>query len=142
MKPKHYMPFHFRIFFEATDSQQPDVTLSYLRAICHYWGHKCCKGLENDDETLRMICRCDTARWGRTKSFVFDNKDCFILDHNGLWQQKRAQEEWEKSLAVMERNSNGGKSRMKKMSPKQRTAFAQAGAAARFKAKMQASQQA
>lgn len=130
------MPFHFRAFFEATDGQPDYVTLAYLRAICHYWGHKCCAGLDDDDESLRAICRSDEARWPKVKSFVFDNADCFAMDSNGKWQQKRAQEEWEKSTATMERNSKGGSSRMNKMSARQRLAFARKGAAARFAAKM------
>ena len=136
------MPFHFRVFFEATDGQPDYVGYAYLRAICHYWGHKCCTGLDNDDESLRAICRVDESKWPRVKAFVFNNRDCFALDHNGLWQQKRAQEEWEKSLTVMERNSTGGKNRMRKMTSAQKTAFGKAGAAARFAAKMQAKAQA
>jgi Protein of unknown function (DUF1376) len=97
LKPDAYIPLYPRDFFDAIEGYSDAVGLGYLRAICHYWTHTHCKGLLNDSEYLRKICRIDMSGWVAAMGIIFDNNHFFTLGEDGLWHQSRASSEWEKS---------------------------------------------
>lgn len=117
MKPDAYIPLYYRDFFEAVKPYPPDVGIAYLKAICHYVGHLHCKGIDNDDEQMRRLCEIERLEWARVKAVIFDNEHFFILDGEGRWHQKRAEEEYRKSIARYEaavsRGRKGASSRWK-----------------------------
>ncbi len=121
MKPDAYMPFYFRAFFEAIESLPETIGLGYLRAICHYWGHNNCRGLENNDEALRRICRIDRAEWVEYGPIIFGR--FFELD-GGLWHQHRASRLWEDTKKKYDAASVGGKNRWKGVSKVERSRLA------------------
>lgn len=92
------MPFYGDDFFSAMVGKSNEVIVAYMRAIWHYWRHRQCRGLRDDDESLRQICMVfDSAKWPAIKAVVFG--ELFEMDEDGLWHQKRAQEEYTKSKA-------------------------------------------
>ena len=109
MKPDAYMPVYWGEFWMAVNGQPDFIIVSYMRALSHYWHHNHCKGLRNDDEFLRKLCQSERDNWPESKSFIFDNEKCFTLDADGVWQQGRAQKEWQKSVIALEKATNRGK---------------------------------
>ena len=109
MKPDEYLNLNGD-FFHAIEGLDDDVGLGYLRAIWHYRSHNHCRGLENDSEMLRRICRIEKDRWEVAMGIIFDNHFFFVMDENGVWHQKRAESDWiEDSLAYQRRCSIGQK---------------------------------
>ena len=117
MKPDAYMRFYWNEFWSAVEGQSDQTIIAYLRAISHYYHHNHCVGLKDDSEFLRKLCRVDKAEWGEVCAIIFDNDRFFTQDANGLWQQKRAQEEWLKSVEhydkAIKRAKLGAKARWK-----------------------------
>lgn len=102
MKPDAYMPFYATEFFNAIEGMPDAVGLGYLRAVCHYWTHCGCSGLDNDDTFLRRLCRIESDQWEYARPIIFGR--LFKLDtKSNVWHQKRAKEEWEKSVRLYER---------------------------------------
>ena len=100
MRPDSFMPFYWADFWEAVEGLPSDTIVGYQRALSHYWGHAHCKGLRDNDEFLRRLCRIDKLEWSEAKRVIFDNAKFFTMGEDGLWHQKRASQEWEKSLAL------------------------------------------
>jgi uncharacterized protein YdaU (DUF1376 family) len=114
MKPNIYMPFFGNEFFMAVAGQSHAFVACYMRAIWFYWHHTSCRGLKNDKEFLRRICQADRDEWDELYDLIFDmNSGFFTLDGNDLWQQKRAQEEWEKASIRSEKAKSAAKSKWK-----------------------------
>ena len=113
MKPSAYFPFYGNDFFEAVAGYSDTVSLSYLRALWHYWNHTGCEGLPDDDEYLCRVCGSDEANWLKTKGIVFDNHYHFRLE-NGLWHQARCKAEFQKSQEIYAARSAAGKRGMAK----------------------------
>jgi uncharacterized protein YdaU (DUF1376 family) len=109
MKPDSNMPFYGNDFLAAVEGHSDGVFRAYVCAIWHYWHNNHCKGLPNDVEYLRKICRRDKDEWPDIYAVVFDNDKFFVFGEDGLWHQKRAEEEWAKSKAKYEGCSIRGK---------------------------------
>ena len=99
MKPDAYIPLYGDELNSAVKGYPSFVKWAYWTAIWFYWSHNHCKGLTDDDNFLRGICELDKDEWQTARDIIFDNDHFFTQDANGLWHQKRAQEEWSKSLA-------------------------------------------
>ena len=113
MKPSAYFPFYGNDFFEAVAGYSDTVSLSYLRALWHYWNHTGCTGLPDDDEYLCRVCGSDETNWPKIKGIVFDNRYHFRLE-NGLWHQPRCRHEYQKSQEIYAARSAAGKRGMAK----------------------------
>jgi len=94
MKPDQYMKFYGKDFFPAVEGLPDGVAMGYLRAIWHYRSHTHCKGLPNDEKYLQRICRSSDSEWAYAFSVIFDNEHFFCMDENGMWHQKRAEEDY------------------------------------------------
>lgn len=103
MKPDSYMPLYGNEFINATDGLPLVAKWAYFRAIWHYWHNNHCKGLKPDEDSLRDICHVDREDWPMVYDLIFTTDQFFVQDEAGLWQQKRAQEEWNKSIAKYEK---------------------------------------
>ena len=118
MKPDSYIPFYGSDFFFAMSGQSDAVIVAYLRCIWHYWSHYHCEGLPDNEEMLRRLCHCDREDWNTVRDVIFDNEQFFTQDANGLWHQKRASDEWQKSMgryqAVCKKTSAATIARLKK----------------------------
>lgn len=99
MHPDAFIPFYGNDFLQAMDGHEDKVVVAYLRAIWHYWHHTHCKGLLDDEEFLRRLCRVEREDWDHVKGVLFDNNKFFTQDADFMWHQKRAEEEWRKSVA-------------------------------------------
>jgi len=118
MRPDTYIKFDGDEYFRAVRGHTAHVQIGYLKAIWHYRSHNHCKGLENNSEFLRRICEIDLEHWDETFEVIFDNNHFFSMDENGLWHQKRAEQDWiEDSLAYQRRvqiSTEANKQRWKK----------------------------
>lgn len=97
------MPFNGTVFFEAVQMFDDSTSLKYLRSLWYYWQHTHCEGLPNDDEGLRLLCKCDSQNWARTKGLIFDGKHFFVLE-NGKWHQSRCRKVYVKELERYQKN--------------------------------------
>ncbi len=79
----------------AVEGQSDTVIVAYMRAITFYWCHRHCRGIANDDESMRKICRVDKDDWQFVRPVVFDNDHFFTVGSDGLWHQNRSAELWE-----------------------------------------------
>lgn len=127
------MPFYWPDFWHAVEGFSDSAIVAYQRALSHYWHHNHCRGLQDDDEFLRRLCRIEKSEWQKIKQIVFDNDKFFTMDGDGLWHQKRAQEEWIKSSAKYDAAVKGGRNRLKNTTQKQREAISRSGAVAKWK---------
>ena len=82
------LPFDGAEFFGALDGHPNLVGLAYLRAVWHYWHHTHCRGLPDDDDYLRRVCRVELADWARTKPALFGEEALFRRER-GLWHEPR-----------------------------------------------------
>jgi uncharacterized protein YdaU (DUF1376 family) len=108
MKPDIYMPFYWPEFWLAVEGLDDIVIIAYLRLLSYYWHHSSCDGLENNNDKLQRICRMDGYDWNKNKAILFGGDGFFKLV-KGKWRNKRADEEWAKSIKAFERKSYGGK---------------------------------
>lgn len=102
MSPDSYIKYRHGEFSTAMMGQPVFVKWGYWMAIVHYRCHRHCHGLENNDRVLRAICEVDEKDWEYFKGIVFDNDKCFVLDADGLWHQKRAEEDYKEDLKKLE----------------------------------------
>ena len=103
MRPSTYFKFDGDSFFHAVNGHGHAVTSGYLRALWYYRSHNHCRGLENKSEFLRKICACEKDEWKQVEPVIFDNEFFFVMDENGLWHQKRAEEDYKEDCAAYER---------------------------------------
>jgi len=103
MKPDAYMPFYWMEFWHAVEGLPDQSIVAYQRVLSNYWHQNHCVGLRDDDEFLRRICRCDRDDWQSVRDTIFDNDRFMTQDADGLWHQKRAQEEWIHASAAYEK---------------------------------------
>jgi uncharacterized protein YdaU (DUF1376 family) len=109
--PDIYLPFYGNDFFNAVEGYDAVIERAYIRALWHYWHVNHCEGLQGNTERLRGICRVEADRWEEVYPIIFGE---FFKKIAGAWHQKRALEEWQKAVAIIEKKSNGGKLGMKK----------------------------
>jgi uncharacterized protein YdaU (DUF1376 family) len=109
MKPDQFMRWDWNEFWHAVEGLPDHVIVGYQRALGYYYQHNHCTGLRNDDEFLRKLCRIDREFWPDARAIIFDNDKFFFLDEDGLWHQKRAEEEWVIAVKDHERAVNRGK---------------------------------
>lgn len=123
MRPDSYIKFDGDSYFRAVAGHPDCVQIGYLKAIWYYRSHNHCKGLENNSEFLRRICEVDKEHWEAAFGVIFDNNEFFTMDAEGLWHQKRAEQDWlEDSLGYQRRcqisqsanNARWGKKKGKK----------------------------
>jgi uncharacterized protein YdaU (DUF1376 family) len=113
MKLDAYMPFYGNDFFAAVEGLDEPVIIGYLRAVWYYWSHTHCRGLPDDDEFLRRLCRTSIADWQRTKGVIFggfftletvvnaDNNTVSNTEQlSSLWHQNRARCEYKAASEV------------------------------------------
>lgn len=115
MKPDQYMKFYGKDFFPAMEGLPDGIAMGYLRAIWHYRSHTHCKGLPNDEKYLQRVCRIDNDDWGYAFSIIFDNDHFFCMDENGMWHQKRAEEDYAADVKAYERAVTNGKLAAKRL---------------------------
>lgn len=96
--PDSYFKFVPHDYMMAVHGQPSFIKWGYLMAISHYRCHNHCHGLEDNDEYLRRICEIERESWPVAKAVIFDNDKFFVLDHNGMWQQRRAEEDYRRDL--------------------------------------------
>ena len=110
MKPDAFMPLYGDDFIRAVRGKPAFVKWAYLLAVWHYWSHNHCKGLEDNEESLRDICEIrKDEEWQIARDIIFDNNDFFAQDADGLWHQKRAAKEW--AIASLKYNRQVAKSK-------------------------------
>lgn len=114
MNPDAYMPFYGNDFFQAIEGHSDSIGIAYQRCIWYYWHQTHCEGLKNDSEFLRRLCRCERPDWELMESVIFDNEKFFTLGEDGMWHQKRASQEWQKSVEKYLRSIKGAKARWNK----------------------------
>ena len=97
VNPDEYIKLEPGKWFPAVSSWPNEVAYAYFLAIIHYRCHRHCRGLENDSESLRRICRIESREnWeSHIMNMIFDNGDYFTMDEHGLWHQNRAKEDYE-----------------------------------------------
>lgn len=103
MSPDLFMPLFGNEFFQAVEGLPEEVGFKYLRVCWHYWHHNHCKGLLNDEEFLRRLCRCERHEWPTVRQTIFDNEK-FMTLQEGLWHQNRCRQEWARAIEIMENN--------------------------------------
>jgi uncharacterized protein YdaU (DUF1376 family) len=134
--PTAYMPFYFNDFLGAVRAHPDAVAVAYLEALGHNWTVLKCRGLPNNSETLRKICKRDPDEWPEIETVVFDCDKFFSLGEDNLWHQNRQDLEWAKSKekyeATIKRTSAGGRARSKALTSRQRSEIARKGAEARW----------
>lgn len=129
MKPDAFMRMYWNEFWQAVQGLDNDTIVAYERAFTFYYHHSHCAGLRDDDEYLRRLCQSDKSKWQEIRDVVFDNDKFMTQDANGLWHQKRTEEEWNKAVenyaTAVKRANTGAKERWKnhkinkRRSPKQ-----------------------
>lgn len=103
-KPDKYMPMFWPDFWQAVEGLDCRLIVAYQRCLTKYWFHTNCEGLEDDDEQLRNLCRLDRDEWADWKKYLFSkNKKSFWFIEDGMWHNKRAREEWDKSMSYLEK---------------------------------------
>ena len=102
-----WIRFFYPAFFAAVSAYNAAVAGAYIRALCYYWQVNNCVGIEDDQDAMMRICGTDKEDWDKHGSTVFGK--LFILDGNGLWQQKRAKEEWSRAIEYSNKSSEKGK---------------------------------
>ena len=130
MKPDAYMKWYWDTFWGAVIGMPDHVIVAYQRCISHYYHHNHTVGLDDNERKLREMCRATDKPdevWEEIKGWIFDNKDFFFQDENGLWHQKRAHQEWNDAVqkydAVVEKNKNAANKRWgNKVPPRRRHA--------------------
>ena len=101
------MPFYWPDFWTAVKGWPDCAIVGYQKALSHYWFHLHCAGLRDDAEFLRRVCEREKDDWDTCMELVFDNNKFFKLDlRSGLWRQKRADEEWARCLAKIDRQKS------------------------------------
>jgi len=100
-KPTAHLPFYGNDFFQALEGYSDGVVIGYLRALWHYWHHCHCKGLPDDDEYLKRVCRSQDHNWARTKGIIFDGERFFRIQ-DGAWHQPRCLREYQHTQRVYE----------------------------------------
>lgn len=101
------MPFFGGVFMSATKGYPLAVRGAYIAALWHYWEDTHCEGMEDDDVRLQGICECKDDEWQSIKPVIFGK--FFKLDNNGLWQQKRAIDEYKTALELLDKRVTAGK---------------------------------
>ena len=113
-----YMPFYGAAFFGAPEGYPEYAVSAYIRAIWYYWSHTHCKGIKNDPEFLRTICRVsDRDDWDSIKAMIFG--EMFHLN-NGVWHQTRARKELFRIEERVQRGRAGAIARWKHPPPPKR----------------------
>lgn len=107
--PDAYIPLYGIEFLAAVEGHSDAIGMGYLRAIVHYWSHTHCTGLKDEQEFLRRLCRIDREDWEAAMAIIFDNDRFFTLGEDGKWHQKRAAQEWAKSLAAYQARVENGR---------------------------------
>ena len=98
MKPDSYMPLYGNDLFQAIEGLSDTIGLAYIRVIWYYWHHNHCRGLRDESEFLRRLCRIEKDEWTEATAILFDNDKFFTLGEDGLWHQKRTDQEWQSSV--------------------------------------------
>jgi uncharacterized protein YdaU (DUF1376 family) len=118
MKPDAYMPVYWNEFWMAVEGLPDSIIVAYQRCFSYYYHHNHCRGLPDDNEFLRKLCRCDKSDWEYVRGTIFNNDRFFTQDRDGLWHQKRTEQEWNKSKEKYEkavtRAKAGARGRWKK----------------------------
>lgn len=118
------MPFYGDAFFNAVKGKKPFVKVAYLQLLWHYWSHRNCEGLENNDYSLMELSGAKESEWPEVYEVLFKSGEFFYIGEDGFWHQKRASIEWQKAKIIMERNSKGGKNRWHGISKAERKQIA------------------
>lgn len=107
-KPDSYMPMDWPKFWMAVKGWPEVAIIGYQFALTYYWFHNHCKGLRDDSNFLRSVCERSELDWDICCSHIFDNQDFFKQDSNGMWQQKRAKEDWTNVMKGYEKKRDAG----------------------------------
>jgi len=100
------MPMFWPDFWQAVEGLDCKLIVGYQRCLTKYWFHTNCEGLDDDDGQLRRLCQLDSDEWSDWKKHLFSknkpDKSFFYFEH-GKWHNKRAKEEWTKSIIYLEK---------------------------------------
>lgn len=132
MKPDAYMPVYWNEFWLAVEGQLDSIIVGYLRAMSFVWHHNHGAGLKDDSEFLRKLCHIEKDEWESAREIIFDNDKFFCLGEDGLWHQKRIEEEWARSEAEYNAAVKGGKKRWAGISKKEHSRIGKHGMRVRY----------
>jgi uncharacterized protein YdaU (DUF1376 family) len=102
-----WIRFFFGDFFAAVQFYNVVVAGAYIRSLCYYWQVTNCQGIEDNTEDMKAMCGLSDKDWDAYGKTVFGK--LFTLDGQGLWQQKRAREEWDRAILMSSERSERAK---------------------------------
>lgn len=102
-KPDEWMPLHVRKYLGDTTHLTRDQHGAYFLLLMAYW----MRGgpLPDDDSKLAAICKATKAEWKRLRAVLAE----FFTIADGVWSQKRADEELATARSIMAAKSEAGK---------------------------------
>lgn len=110
MRPDQFIKCRPMEFEMAVKGKPTFIKWAYWVLLCHYRCHNHCKGLEDDDESLRKLCEIENKEeWLKAKPIIFGG--FFSLDINGLWQNAVAAEDYREDCSTYDkfvRRGNAG----------------------------------
>jgi uncharacterized protein YdaU (DUF1376 family) len=110
-QPDRWLPWYFRDTLGEVEPYPDFVLGAYMRVIGSYWaGH--CIGLANDSASLKKICHLTDGEWDCVEHIIFGI--LFDQDENGLWQNYKHREQWEKVSAAYATRIRGGQATKEK----------------------------
>lgn len=95
-----WMPMYWADFLSDTLHMTRADLGSYALMLGAYWRNH--GPLPDDDESLRMICRCDLSEWTRTKGVLVRH---FKIE-GGLWSHDRLDKELSRSREIHQKRCN------------------------------------
>lgn len=108
MKATTWMPMYWADFLADTMHLSARDAGAYVLLIANYWQRH--GPVIDDDEELRIICRCEPANWKRQKETLRR----FFMVKGGLWHHKRIDKELEKAQKLYAERCEAGKIGAKK----------------------------
>ena len=102
-----WIRFFYADFSAAVAVYSATVAGAYIRALCYYWQVTNCNGIEDNSGDMQSLCGLNSMEWEKHGRIVFGK--LFTLDGQGLWQQKRAKEEWDRAIVLANKRSEIGK---------------------------------
>jgi uncharacterized protein YdaU (DUF1376 family) len=102
-KPDEWMPLHVRRYLGDTTHLSRDQHGAYFLLLMAYWMRG--TPLPDNDEMLAAICKATKAEWKKLRPIISE----FFQIGDGVWVQKRAEEELRIAREKMDARSEAGK---------------------------------
>jgi uncharacterized protein YdaU (DUF1376 family) len=98
-RPDLWMPLYIGDYLSDTMHLSRDEHGAYMLLLMAYWRNG--GPLADDDSRLRHVCKASTKEWAKLRPVLAP----FFTIADGLWTQKRAQEELDAAAANVERQA-------------------------------------